>query len=144
MVLAASLAQGLPLCARAALGGDAASVEADRLQLRGEVHAIANTGYQVQEIQLPSGTVLREYVGASGKVFAVTWRGPARPDLRQILGSYFAHYQAATATPTMRRRLVTVDEPDLVVRSSGHMRAFTGRAYVPSLLPQNFSPADIR
>jgi hypothetical protein len=30
------------------------------------------------------------------------------------------------------------------VQNSGRMRAFTGRAWVPGMLPQNFSVADIK
>jgi hypothetical protein len=74
----------------------------------------------------------------------VSWRGPVMPDLRQTLGEYFQRYQEATAAPHVGHRQLSVDRPDLVIRSSGHMRAFYGRAYVPSLVPTNFSLDDIK
>jgi len=145
-LLAASLAQGLSLPARAALGGDAASIEADRVQLRGELRVsapAASAAYELHEITLPSGTVLHEYL-AAGRVFAVSWRGPLMPDLQQVLGGHFARYAQAAVHPAIRHRLVTINDPDLVVSSTGHMRAFSGRAWVPSLLPAGFSLSDIR
>ncbi|HTY50319.1 MAG TPA: DUF2844 domain-containing protein [Steroidobacteraceae bacterium] len=142
-LLAVSLSQGFPLPARAALGGDAASVEADRVHLKGEMRSSTAANYQLQVITQPSGTVLHEYL-AAGRVFAVTWRGPLMPDLSQVLGGYFTRYAQAAARPAIRHRLVAVNDPDLVVSSSGHMRAFSGRAWVPSLLPAGFSVSDIR
>jgi hypothetical protein len=141
-LLAASLSQGFPLPARAALGGDAASVEADRVNLKGALRVTPAASYQLQELTLPSGTVLHEYL-AAGKVFAVSWRGPLMPDLSQVLGGYFARYAQAATQPAIRHRLVVVNDPDLVMSSAGHMHAFHGRAWIPSLLPAGFSLADI-
>jgi Protein of unknown function (DUF2844) len=41
-------------------------------------------------------------------------------------------------------RHLSIDRSDLVVHSGGHMRAFYGNAYVPALLPPNFTIADIQ
>jgi hypothetical protein len=41
-------------------------------------------------------------------------------------------------------RHLTSQGTDLVVQSNGRMRAFFGTAYVPSLLPPNFSVEDIQ
>lgn len=99
---------------------------------------------QKQELVLPTGTVVTEYVTSAGAVYAVAWRGPTLPDLHQILGSYFADYQTAARHPVVRHRLVRVDSPDLVIESSGKMRAFVGRAWVPTMLPSGVTPADIQ
>ena len=48
--------------------------------------------YTVSEATLTDGTLVREYVGQSGVVFAVSWHGPHTPDLSSLLGSYFAGY----------------------------------------------------
>jgi hypothetical protein len=99
----------------------------------------------VNEITLPSGTVVNEYVSAEGKVFAVTWKGASMPDLSQTLGSYFEQYKAAAAAaPAAGHHHLAVRQDDLVVISGGHMRAWSGKAYVPSLLPPNFSVGDIK
>jgi hypothetical protein len=140
----ALLAQFASTPALAALGGDATSVEADRVKMKGELRVTSASGYAVHEIQTPSGTVVREYVSPNGKVFAVSWRGPTLPDLRQTLGTYFEQYKAAAAGPHPSHNHLAVEQPGLVVHSTGHMRAYFGQAYVPGLLPQNFSVDDIK
>ena len=87
---------------------------------------------------------MREYVSPAGKVFAVKWRGPILPNLTQTLGTYAADLQAAASTPHAGHRHLSVERPDIVIHSNGHMRAFSGFAYVPSLLPPNLSIADIQ
>jgi len=92
--------------------------------------------------------MIREYVNSSGTVFAVAWDGPWLPDLRQVLGDHFDGYQAAMqrrqgAARTGRGALV-IDEAGIVVQMSGHPRAFTGRAYLPGLLPAGVQLASIR
>ena len=80
------------------------------------------------------------------KVFGVAWDGPQIPDLRQILGNYYDQFERSAA----QRRLVhqrgplAIEEPGLVVYSGGHMRAYTGKAYVPAELPQGVRPEEIR
>lgn len=134
--------------AMAGLGGDISSVQADRAEMRAQMRVTTPTvGYSVEQMQLPGGTVLNEYVSPSGTVFAVSWSGPTKPDLHQALGSYFQQYAAArqqVVHTTGMRRHFQVTQPDLVVESSGRMRQFYGRAYVPSLLPPNVTAADIR
>jgi len=144
LTLACLLIQGLPQVARAALGGSADSVEADRVSMKGLTRPAPTGTLQKQELQLPTGTVVTEYTNANGVVYAVTWQGRLMPNLRQVLGSYFAAYQSAAQTPVMRHRLVRVNTPDLVVESSGKMRAFSGRAWVPALLPSGVTPAEIQ
>jgi hypothetical protein len=140
IALGATVLSGAVLPAFAALGGDAASVNADVAKMKGQARATAVSGYTVSEITLPSGTILREYISPGGKVFAVTWKGMMPPDLQQTLGTYFEQYKAATATaPREGHHHQTVRQPDLVVSTGGHMRAWRGVAYVPSLLPPNFS-----
>jgi hypothetical protein len=138
------LAGSVTLPAFAALGGDAASVDTDAAKMKGQARATAVAGYTVKEITLPSGTLVREYVSAEGKVFAVTWSGMSQPDLQQTLGTYFEQYKAAAAAPHAGHHHLTIHQPDLVLSSGGHMRAWTGKAYVPALLPPNFSVDDIR
>lgn len=126
--------------AHAALGEKVASVQADRTKLKGALRIKSEPGYTVQEITTPAGTVVREYVSPAGIVFAVSWRGPVVPDLSQLLGGYFVQARAAAASqPPHGHNHLEIRQPGLVVRASGHLRAFFGMAYVPSLLPPNFS-----
>jgi hypothetical protein len=144
LTLAGLLIQGLPQPARAALGGSADSIESDRVTMKGLTRPVPAGSVQKQELQLPSGTVVTEYLTGNGQVYAVSWHGPTLPNLRQILGNYYANYQAAARQPVVRHRLVRVTGPDIVIESSGKMRAFTGRAWVPGLLPSGVTTADIR
>lgn len=136
------------LPALAALGDDVASVSNDRLHMHAQFKGVTSSvGFTVQEIQAPSGTTVREYISPSGKVFAVSWTGPAKPDLRQLFGNYFQQFVNASSSVrhgAAARRHFEVQQPDLIVQSSGRMRAFYGRAYVPSLMPSGITPADIR
>jgi uncharacterized protein DUF2844 len=145
-IAAAALILGA-LPAWASLGGDRASVDADQVHLQGTRTTKTAESYTVHEIQASNGTVVREYVSAEGKVFAVAWNGPWMPDLRQLLGNYFEQYvQAAKAQNAARpgRRPLMIEQPGLVVQVGGHPRAFTGRSYVPEMLPAGVQAEEIR
>jgi hypothetical protein len=128
----------------AALGGDAASIEADRAQMRASLRAIPGARYAVHEIQLPSGTVIHEYLSPNGQVFGVAWQGPFMPDLSQLLGPSYTIYQEEANKRQNRRGPFAVDHPALVARSGGHMRFFKGLAYIPQLLPSGVSVDEIK
>jgi hypothetical protein len=134
----------LPYVANAALGGPETEVATDAQALEASVKSAVRTGYTVHSIQLPSGTVLREYAVAGGNVFAVAWSGPSLPNLRQALGQYFDSYvSGAKAQPGSHRHL-EIRQSDLVVQSGGHMRAFSGRAYLPQALPSGVTLDELR
>jgi hypothetical protein len=144
LVAGVLVSQTACLPAMAALGGDATTVEADRARMKGQVRVTSAASYTVHEITTGTNTVVREYVSPAGKVFAVSWHGPTLPDLQQTLGSYYDDYQIAATTPHSGHRHLSIDRSDLVVHSNGRMRAFYGQAYVPALLPANFTIADIQ
>jgi hypothetical protein len=126
------------LPAYCALGGDAASIQADQICMQGSLRTSAAEAYTVQEIRGANGAAVREYVSPSGKVFGVAWQGPWPPDLHQLLGSYFDQYLNAVQTQSksrVGRRPIAVSLPGLVVEIGGHPRAFAGRAYAPDLAP---------
>ena len=140
----------LPVGARATLGGDVASVEADQQQMKAKRAVQGNAKYAVHEITTPYGTVVREYVTPEGKVFGVAWRGPFLPNFQQLLGSYYGTYaqaaQQARAAQARRARNspLTVEAPGLVMHSAGHTRAYAGQAYVPGMIPQGVDAQEIR
>ena len=129
--------------ALAALGGDIASVEADRASMKAALRVTPTAGFTVHELQVPGGMLIHEYASLDGKVFALSWRGAGVLDLQQMLGSYYAQFAQATASPHYNHHHLSVRTPDVVVESSGHTRAFFGRAWAPALMPQNFSLNDI-
>lgn len=132
----------------AGLGGSADSVQADGAHMKAQVRASSRSGnFSVEQLTLPSGTVVREYLTLGGIVFGVSWHGPTMPNLRQLFGTYFAQYRAASASVPHNagtRHHFDVTQSDLVVQSNGRMRDYFGRAYVPSLLPANVTASDIR
>jgi len=130
---------------QAALGEGADSLVADQQEMGGKIKTIPGADYTTNEITLPSGTVVREYVAASGRVFAVSWRGPTTPNLANLLGSYFQQIQAAAAAqkPGVPGG-TTVAAGDVTFHSGGHMGNFWGRAVVSSLVPQGVNGADLQ
>ena len=140
-VLAAALS---PCIAEAGLGQPESTLQADAVQLKGSIKATEHAGYRVQEIQLPSGTLVREFVGSDGNVFAVAWNGPTVPNLRQTLGQYFDNFVAAAQAKHADHHHLQIQQSDLVVQAAGHMRAFSGRAYLPQAVPAGVSIGDLR
>jgi len=135
--------------AHAALGGDSASVETDRISMKVEHAARQNlsvTGnYSVYETTIPSGTVVRQYLSGNGIVFAVAWSGPFIPDLKQLLGIHFDTMVARQAKQSNAgHRNFNQQEGDLVIESGGHQRSFVGRAYLSSLIPANVTVQEIQ
>jgi hypothetical protein len=133
----------IPCLASAALGEPEASVLADSAQLQGSIKESDQGSYRLHEIQLTSGTLVREYAGLDGIVFAITWHGPYVPNLRQVLGRYFDAYVGAARAPHADHHHLRVEQGDLVVEASGHMRAFNGRAYLPQAIPAGLSIGDL-
>jgi hypothetical protein len=93
---------------------------------------------------LDSGTVVHEYADASGRVFAVSWAGPFKPDLKQLLGRHFDGMAAGAGAQRGERSRLDVETGDLVVQSGGHMGAFEGRAWLPARLPAGFDPQEMK
>jgi hypothetical protein len=132
---------------QSSLGGVHASVEQDRAHFSATMApSTMQGGAHVETLQPTNGGIVREYSNADGVVFAVTWQGPSRPDLRQLLGDQYA---TASSVMTKRRgrrtaRLMMVQRPDVVIRSQGHPGAFSGVAYDPRLIPAGFSVHDLQ
>jgi hypothetical protein len=121
--------------AGATLGGSAESVVTDQSKFHAKRAVLERQDYTVHEITSEDGTLIREYVTPAGKVFGVSWTGPTIPDLTQLLGTYNTEFQKTLGAKRGRRNAAVVRNSDLVVESSGHTRAFHGRAYLNSMLP---------
>lgn len=137
----------IPFSAAASLGGNISSVQSDRVFLRGTLKSTAKGSYSVQQIQSPNGVVVREYASPAGNVFGVSWQGPTRPNLRQLLGPYFDTYIKAIP-PKMMFRLVRgpfrIQAHGLIVEMAGHGRWLIGRAYLPAMMPAGVTAKDVR
>lgn len=124
LAVATLMTLAIPLPARASLGGDITSVQADQALMKGTLQSTKTASYTIEEVKAPTGLLVREYLSAGGQVFAITWQGSTRPNLQQILGTYFQTYtQAAQAQKGRRvaRGPVVLKQGGLVVEMGGHM-----------------------
>jgi hypothetical protein len=132
------------LPAWAALGEYEGSVGLDQQVLRGEIREELHAGYKLHQIITPDGAIIREYVSAEGKVFAVSWQARFIPNLQQLLGSYFPQVQKAAQTHLRSDGPLVIKTGDFVYFSGGRMMSFYGRAYIPALLPKNLTAEVVR
>jgi hypothetical protein len=131
----------------------AALLLASRLAWAGPADAVETTqsltaaGARYTDVRrtLPSQVVVHEFSDAGGKVFAVSWSGPFKPDLKQLLGTHFEKYRELGARAQRGdRSRQQVDTGEAVVVSTGRMGAFEGRAWLPASLPAGFDPQEMK
>lgn len=128
----------------AALGGLPEQFNTDGTTFVSNVSS-AGSNYVMRDTTLATGTHVREYVSGSGLVFAVTWDGPFLPDLKALLGNYFDTMVAeSAATPRAGHSRMSVNRPEVVINSGGHMRAFEGSAWIAAAFPAGFTADDVR
>jgi hypothetical protein len=129
----------------AALGDDVASVQSDQARMNAQARVLPNQSFSIHELQMPTGTIVREFVSTGGTVFGVAWQGAFAPDLQQLLGAHFDEYMRAAQIPENRRgRGLHIETDDMVFESGGHMRFIIGRAYLRSRLPQGVTSDAVR
>ena len=110
------------------------------------LHQAANSAVQWQESTDANQIRVRQYVSSSGQVYAVSWDGPAMPDVAVLLGTWFDRYrqEASVALPTASGlHSSRVSSSDLMVETAVRLRDFSGRAWLPSALPAGVAAADI-
>jgi hypothetical protein len=127
----------------AVLGEDVSMIAGDARRMNASRRVLPARTHSVHESEASTGTVVREYLGPDGKVFAVSWKGPHMPDLQQLFGQHFAAYQQLARIDRGQRGGISVESEDLVVQSGGRMRSFAGRAYLKGKLPAGVLPRDI-
>lgn len=93
----------------------------------------------VYQVTAASGSRIKEYVNENNIVVAVSWQGPSLPNLQQLLGPYFQTFANRSTEHSTSHRSAELHTDDLVVQSHGQMRNFSGRAYLPKLLPPQFN-----
>ncbi len=134
--------------ASATLGAAPLSSRTTSMAIQRQASTTATSAlYTVHETTLENGTVLREFASRGGQVFALTWRGPVLPDMQDVLGTYLPLYQdqlRLQKAQGLRRGPVAVQHTELVLRSNGRMRRFSGQAYAPALLPAGVAIADLQ
>jgi hypothetical protein len=142
----ASVALIVPGVAHASLGGSADSVATDQHRMAVRQHGVAQAAAGVRHtLSLTNGGEVREYVNASGVVYAVRWSGPGKPDLESLLGDHFATFQAANPGGARHglRRPPMVNQSTLKVVAGGRPGAFWGYAWLPQNAPAGFDPSTL-
>lgn len=134
----------LPAISLAALGASEPSIEADRVQFNASRVATPMHLYTVHELSTPNSGTVREFVGPDGVVFAVSWQGPFLPDLRILLGMHFESLRGTERTRPVTHSKLLLERPDLVIHSEGRLRAFSGQAYLPLLVPAGVAISELR
>jgi hypothetical protein len=139
----------LALCfgAQAELGGTETSVQADQQRLNGTRNVSQMPAYAVHEIHTQNNSVIREFVGSDGKVFAVAYRGETLGDGNALLGSYrnqVAQALMASRGGKHRGGPVSLQLPGLMYEATGHMRAYVIHAYVPASIPRGVRVEELR
>ena len=124
--------------ARAALGDDVATVAAAQARLHADLTVSHRGSYAIHELAMPSGIRLRHFVGGDGKVFAVSWSGGWRPNLREVMGSHYDDFIAATRGKPIKRGVARVETRGMVVVMGGPQRAFFGHVYLTDMVPADF------
>jgi hypothetical protein len=137
---------GHSLGASAHLGGDVSSVADDAHAMHASIRSTPLVAYEVHEFQSSSGLAVREYVAATGTVFALSWRGAVAPDLQLLLGEHFSSYAVGVAALRHAglQRALRIAAGGLVVEFSGHPRSYFGHAYLPAELPPGFDVHTLR
>lgn len=145
MVTALSFVLLPAISAHARLGGTGPEIAAEAGALHARTETLQFADYSIRTLTA-EGLVVRQYLDSTGGIFAVAWNSVAAPDLQMLLGAYFPRYTAMLAGlehPGLQRSLRMADA-GFVVESSGHLRAYTGRAWLTAGVPSTVSLADIR
>lgn len=130
--------------AHAALGDDVASVASDQARMQAKLQVLNRDSYAIHELQMPTGARVREFADHGGKVFAISWSGGWRPNLRDILGAHYERFLEGLRGRRATRGPVRIVLPDMVIVMAGHQRNFLGQVCLTDLLPPGLQPEDIR
>jgi hypothetical protein len=124
--------------AHAAVGDDVSVVAADQARLQASLRIVPVKSYAIHELTSPAGATIREYVAKTGKVFAVSWSGGWRPNLRDIMGSRYDQYLEAMRGKRRARGPVHIELPGMVVSMGSYLRNFWGHVVLTDLAPTDW------
>lgn len=134
-----------PIFANATLGEPMASIQKDAGQLKAmQKAATVGEKFSVSEMQA-DGNTIKQYSNGEGIVFAVTWMGISKPDLKTLFGKYFAEYtEGSNEVPKLAgAKTISFKTSQMVIRRGGRMRDQRGLAFIPSLVPAGINAEDL-
>ncbi len=132
------------VAAQAGLGEPKERVEHDRVALQAAVITVTHTSaYDRHELRAANGVTVHEFSDRQGQVFAVSFIGPAMPDLKVLLGSHFAEYAAKAHASPSSHKVYTHSSATLQLSLVKLPRGFTGTAVVPGSVPAGVDPRDL-
>ena len=112
--------------------------------LRGAAQpAASNPLWSLHSTRSDDGVTVHEYASLDGIVFAVTWSGPVRPDMTALLGSYFPNVASAARRGRHGAGPLVERSGELQIESIGHQGQFTGKAWLPRLVPARVDMGDL-
>jgi Protein of unknown function (DUF2844) len=136
--------------AQAALGGKAASINSDVKNLNMVTGTSRTTdSFKFEEAVLKTSNKtlkVRQFFTNSGNVFAVAWSGRPDTQLKTLLGSYASDFsKRELAHPPRSGRIPyrKVNTGTVVVEFWDTLRKTQGKAYVPSLMPNEVKAEQI-
>lgn len=130
----------------AALGDREDSIGSDKSKLRAASQNYRKHDlYSEHTLSGPMNTVT-QFVSNDGLVFAVRWEGVTKPDLSVLLGSFYEEYNDINSQRARMstRAPVEVKTSKIIVRKSGHMRAWRGFAYILDHVPAGVRLEDLQ
>jgi hypothetical protein len=145
--LAACLLLGFAAPGHAVLGGNEIDIPAEAAATRMQMRPpdLSAGRYRLHEMHDGEArSLVRQYSRSDGRVFGVAWDGAVKPDLSRVLGPYYARYINAVQAAGRARGSRRIVGSDFTIVVSGHMRHFTGAAWLPGLTPADVDPAEIR
>jgi hypothetical protein len=102
------------------------------------------TLYSIRKLVTSDDIEIHEFVLPSNVVFALSWQGSTKPDMRVLLGAYFSRYADELSRPAAGRMPVAIQETNLVIQTGGRMNQFFGLAFVPTMAPNGVQISEIR
>ena len=142
-MIVALVLSALPALSFAGLGQDLESIKIERMRMAAQHRVTSAAQYSLHELQGADGSRVRQYVSASGMVFAVSWRTLYKPDLSALLGPSYPVYALSAQVAAQRagvQRHFRHADVDLVLQSSAHLHVFSGFALRRSMLPRGLDP----
>lgn len=159
LLLTCIIASIAPISAWATLGQDVQSVTGDAQNLNSTsssqtlqnvkinktskvaISTAQTTNYDTYSFTTPSNVEITEFI-ANDQVFAVTWNGPVKTNIKQLLGQYFGNINKSPITSSVHQ--ASISDAQIQYSSGGYPGAFYGSAVLKSQLPQGFSFKDAK